>query len=258
MELTITILFGLIIGSFLNVCIYRVPRKMSVVFPQRSFCPKCQAQISWWENIPVLSWLILGAKCRHCREPISGQYPLVELLSALAAAATWIHFGLTPTGLVVYALTAALIVITFIDFEFKIIPDVISFPGMTLGMILGIASQYTGAFDFPVTQSAWDSLVGFLIGAGFFYVISRAYLAATDRVGLGGGDVKLMGMTGAIMGYQSVIPTLFAGSMLGAAVGILTIVVRGGGRHTEIPFGPWLSIGALLYVFADLAFFRIF
>ena len=248
--------FGLIIGSFLNVCIYRVPRKLSVVSPARSYCPPCERQLTALENIPIISWIVLGGKCKTCKTSISGQYPLVEALSALAAAESYLHFGFTPTGAVIYALTAALIVITFIDFEFKIIPNVISYPGITIGLIIGAVSQFTGWFDFPISQSAWDSLLGMYAGGGFFWVIGEIYYRVTKTVGLGGGDVKLMGMTGAVLGLQSVASTIFLGSLLGSVVGIAMILFRGGSRKSEIPFGPWLSLGAILYVFTGVDFFK--
>ena len=262
-ELGFIFLFGLVIGSFLNVVIYRVPRKLSVITPLRSYCPSCNRSLSSWENIPVVSWTLLGGKCRTCKQKISGQYPLVELLAGFAAVGTYLRFGCTPTGAVIVAVLFTLIAITFIDFEFKIIPNVISFPGMTLGLILGIVSQYTGIFTCPwsvdtcpVTQSAFDSLVGFLLGGGFFYAIGVAYLLIAKRVGLGGGDIKLMAMTGAILGWQSVAPTVFAGSLVGAVIGILTMLATGGGRQTEIPFGPYLSLGAVLYIFGEVPFFK--
>lgn len=251
-------IFGLLIGSFLNVCVYRVPRKLSTGRPLRSFCPACETTLAWWHNVPVISWVLLGGKCYFCRARISGQYPLVELLSAVAALAAYVRFDLTPTGVLVYLLCASLIVITFIDLEFKIIPNVISYPGMTIGLCLGIASQYSEWFVWPITQGALDSLLGFLAGGGFFYVIGKIYFLFSKRVGLGGGDIKLLAMTGAILGLSSVPPTIFAGSLFGAVVGLLTIVIKGGGRHTEIPFGPWLALGAITYIFADMPFFRVF
>lgn len=247
---------GLIIGSFLNVVIFRVPRKLSVVYPARSYCPKCSATLSWFENIPVLSWLLLGGKCRHCKIPISGQYPLVELLSGAFAVLTFIRFDATPTALVVYLLCATLVAISFIDLEFRIIPNVISLPGMTFGLILGIASQYTGAFSWPITSGLIDSLVGFLIGGGVFYFIAWIYYLVTKKIGLGGGDIKLLGMTGAILGWESVPQTIVVGSIIGSVVGIAAMIVNKTGRNTEIPFGPWLSLGAVLYIFADIPFFR--
>lgn len=250
-------IFGVVIGSFLNVCIYRIPRGLSVAYPRRSFCPSCQTQLTWIENLPVASWIVQRGKCRSCREPISGQYPLVEVLTALGAVTTYIQFGLTPTGLVLFALCASLITISFIDLEFKIIPNVISYPGITLGLILGISSQYTGIFSPPLTQSAFDSIVGMYAGGGFFYVISLLYYWFTKEVGLGLGDVKLMGMTGAILGWHSVAPTIFLGSLFGSVIGIFCILFRGGSRKSEIPFGPWLSAGALIYAFANPPWFQM-
>ena len=196
-------------------------------------------------------------KCHFCKAKISGQYPLVELLSAFAAAAAALKFGITPTGCIIYALSAALIVITFIDLEFKIIPNVISFPGMIFGLLLGIAAQYTPYFTTPLTESAWDSLLGFLCGGGFFYAIGAVYYICTKRVGLGGGDIKLMSMTGAILGVNSVPPSIFIGSMLGAVIGILLMTIGGNGRHTEIPFGPWLAAGVFAFLYADTSLFQI-
>lgn len=256
--LPIAVILGLLIGSFLNVCIYRVPRKLSVFKPYRSFCPGCEQTLRAWHNIPVISWVVLRGRCGFCKSRISGQYPFVELLSAALAFLSILRFGPTPTAAIVYALSATLLVITFIDLEFKIIPNVISFPGMIFGLLLGIFSQYTGLLLWPLTQSALDSLVGFLLGGGFFYCISLGYYLIAKRVGLGGGDIKLLAMTGAILGVSSVPPTIFAGSLLGAVVGITMMLLKGGGRHTEIPFGPWLSLGALLYMFGDLSIFRFF
>jgi leader peptidase (prepilin peptidase) / N-methyltransferase len=242
-------IFSLCFGSFFNVCIYRIPRKLSIVYPQRSFCPSCNTQLSWSDNIPVFSWLRLLGKCKYCKAKISFQYPLVELLTFLAALATYFTYGITITSLIVFMLLSALIVLTFIDFEFKILPNVITYPGMTFGFILGICSEYLKVFDFPLTQGAIDSLLGFLLGAGSFYFIGEIYYLCTKKVGLGFGDVKLLGMTGAILGWHSVLPTIFSGSVLGAIIGLILISCRGGGRYTEIPFGPWLSLGAILYIF---------
>jgi leader peptidase (prepilin peptidase) / N-methyltransferase len=249
--------FGLIIGSFLNVCIWRIPRHLSLVSPARSFCPKCKTQLSWLENIPLISWSIQSGRCRTCRESISGQYPLVEALSGFGAAASYLHYGFTVSGLIVYALTATLIVITFIDFEFKLIPNVITFPGITMGLWLGVIYNGTNRLDPQLTQGAFDSLVGMLAGGGFFYLIGTFYYMVARRVGLGGGDINLMALVGAVLGWRSIAPTVFAGAAAGAVIGIIAMIVSGKGRRTEIPFGPWLSLGALLYLFADLPFFRL-
>ncbi len=247
-------IFGLLIGSFLNVCIYRIPRRspgeLSVIKPARSFCPSCKHQLEWWENIPVASWLALARKCRYCKEPISWQYPLVEFLSGVAAVASCYWFGLTLTGLLIYALTATLIVISFIDFEFKIIPNVISLPGIVIGLVLGVISEFTSWMSPPLTQGTIDSLVGMLIGGGSLYVIGELYYYTAKREGLGGGDIKLLGMTGAILGWQSLFTTIIVGSMLGAIVGVIWMMIKRGGRQMEIPFGPWLSLGAIFYIFS--------
>lgn len=256
MIICLLIIFGLVIGSFLNVCIYRVPRKLKVNNPRRSFCTSCNAQLHWYENVPVFAWLIQRGRCRHCQAPISGRYPLVELLSALAMVASYVYYGLTPTAAVVYAITAALIVISFIDLDFKIIPNVISLPGICIGLGLGLIGEIAPVFHPPITTGILDSVIGMLAGGGFFFIIGEAYYLCTKSDGLGGGDIKLMGMTGAVLGWQSVAPTIFVGSLCGAVVGIFLIVFRGGNRKLEIPFGPWLSLGALSYLFTDIPFFR--
>lgn len=251
------LILGLVIGSFLNVVIYRVPRKLSVVSPARSYCPRCSTTLSWFENIPVLSWIVLGGRCRHCKARISGQYPLVELLSGVFAILSYLHFGLTITALIVYALSVTLVAISFIDLEFRIIPNVISLPGITIGLLLGITSQFTHAFSWPITTGAIDSLIGMLIGGGIFYFIAWIYYLMTKKIGLGGGDIKLLGMTGAILGWESVPQTIILGSIIGSIVGIGAMLVYKTGRNTEIPFGPWLSLGAILYIFADLPIFSL-
>lgn len=249
------VLFSLCIGSFLTVVVYRVPRKLSIVTPARSFCPQSDKKLTWWENIPVLSYLILGGKSRYTKKAIPFKYPLIEMMTAAFGIATYFRFGLTPTGVIIFCFVCSLIAITFIDLEFLIIPNVISFPGMIFGLLLGICAQYTNYIQLPLTQSAMDSLLGFLCGGGSFYLIGTGYLLATKREGLGGGDVKLLGMTGAILGINSVLPTILSGSLIGAVVGILSIFIKGGDRHSEIPFGPWLSLGAILYIYGGVELF---
>lgn len=256
--LTTVIVYGLCIGSFLNVCIYRLPEKLSVLSPRRSFCPKCGHNITWAENIPVFSWLLLRGKCSSCKERISIRYPLIELLSAVAAAACYYKFGLNLSAILLYILVASLIVITFIDFDHRIIPNRVTFPGMTIGLLMGsIAELFGSPFLPPLTSGALDSLIGFLVGGLFFFVIGEVYYRMSGVVGLGGGDIKLTAMTGAILGYDSLAPTIFGGSLLGALFGLIVMTLSGSGRKTEIAFGPWLAIGTLVYIFWDLPFFRI-
>lgn len=260
MTITIIIIFGLIIGSFLNVCIWRLPRQISVSHPSRSFCPHCETQLTWLENIPVLSWLYLGAKCRTCKSLISGQYPFVEILSAGFALTSYHQYGLTPTGVLIYLLTAALIVITFIDLEFKIIPDLISFPGMIIGLLLSVISQFAPHYGYqifhePIAKNSMESLMGLFAGGGFFYVVGWGYYLFTKRIGLGGGDIKLMGMVGALLGWRGAFETILTGSLLGAFVGIIVMIFSGKGRHTEIPFGPFLALGTVVFLFSGLKMF---
>ena len=257
MDIYLTIFTGLCIGSFLNVCIWRVPRKISVSKPLRSYCPSCEKSLSAWQNIPVLSWLFLRGRCHGCKERIPFRYPLVELLSALCAFLSYREFGGSPLNAVlIYAFLCSLLVISFIDFDHKIIPDVISLPGTTIGLLLGIVSQLTGLLSAPLTAGAMDSLLGMFVGGGFFYLTFYLYYLVTKTSGLGGGDIKLMAFVGATLGWRSILPTIFAGSIAGSIVGVLVMLVKRSGRKTEIPFGPWLSLGAALYVFDVLPFYR--
>ena len=248
---------ALCIGSFLNVCIWRLPRNISVSSPRRSFCPKCGTQLVWWENIPVLSWLILMGKCRTCSNAISIRYPLIEMLTLLIGFYSIYQFGFTINASFVFLLTSTLLVITAIDLDFKIIPNRITFPGMVVGLLMGIVAEYYRPFPFPFTQGALDSLIGFILGGGTFYLINWGYLLATGRSGLGGGDVKLMAMLGAIMGYGCLMTTVFVGSLAGSIIGLLIIVGTNKGRYYEIPFGPWLALGAVAHIFSLVTWFRI-
>ena len=190
---------------------------------------------------------------------------IIELLAAGTGYLTVDIFGVTPTGGVVFVLVLTLIAISFIDLEFRIIPDRISYPGITLGLILGIVSQYTDLFRChpfqhlcPITQGAADTLYGFAAGGNFFWMLGGLYLLVTKIDGLGFGDVKLLAMTGAILGIHSVIPTIMLGSISGSVIGIVVMLVTGQGRRTAIPFGPFLSLGAILYIYFDPAFFRLY
>lgn len=242
-------IFGLAIGSFLNVCIYRVPRKISVGRPVRSFCPECEKQLTWIENIPLVSWLAQRGKCQNCSTKIPFRYPFVEALSMVAAISSYICFRESLTAILVYIILATLIVITFIDLDFKIIPNRITYPGMIIGFIIGLISEFYSPFIWPITTGIIDSLIGFAIGGGFFLSIGWVYYLFTKKVGLGGGDVKLMAMLGAVLGWQSIFPTIFLGSLFGSVIGIFIIYGQKGGRHAEIPFGPWLALGAVIYIF---------
>jgi leader peptidase (prepilin peptidase)/N-methyltransferase len=231
-------LLGLFIGSFLNVCIYRIPRSESIVWPG-SRCPVCGTPIKPWDNIPVLSYLFLRGKCRHCRTRIKLRYPLVEALSALLALALYTRFGLSTVFVIYYLFACALIVVTFIDLDFQIIPDRISLGGIAVGLVL--------VYWLPISYK--DALIGLAVGAGSLMLIIYGYYFLTKRQGMGGGDVKLLGMIGVFTGWQGVAFTIFTASLIGSVVGLTWIAVQGKDMKAAIPFGPFLSLGALIYLF---------
>lgn len=226
-------------GSFLNVCIYRLPRSISLIRP-RSMCPGCKAKIAFYDNVPVASYLWLRGRCRHCGTAISLRYPLIELVSGLFAVAVFIRYGLSWEGIFLYALVAALLVITFIDIDHKIIPDVITYPGIVVGFL---TSLVLGRITYK------ESLFGIILGGGVLLLIALGYYLLTKREGMGGGDIKLLAMIGAFLGWKGVIFTVFVGSAIGTVVGIALALRTEGGRKLAIPFGPFLSLGALLFLF---------
>ncbi len=232
-------LFGLCIGSFLNVCIHRLPLNLSIVRP-RSRCPNCGTPVSGCDNVPVFSYLALGGRCRSCKAPIGIRYPLVELLTGFLAMALFARFGITPACAVFFLFTAVLIVVTFIDLDHRIIPDRISLPGIPLFFFLSLLVPGV---------SFWDALLGILSGGGSLYLVAWGYHAATGQEGMGGGDIKLLAMIGALIGWQGVLFTIFAGSVLGCTVGLALMMHTRKTMKLAIPFGPFLSAGALLYVF---------
>lgn len=231
--------FGALFGSFLNVVIYRLPRGISVV-GGRSQCPHCHETIRWFDNVPLLSWVMLGGKCRRCQWKIPARYPLVETSSAGAAAIAVWRFGATLEAAWVYAFVAIMIAITFIDWEHQIIPDPLSIGGTVLGLI--------GAWvclDVSVVQS----LIGAAVGAGVILAIAFAYKAARKVDGMGGGDVKLMAMVGAFMGWQMVLAVLFLGAVAGSVYGLWLMRRTGGDGKTAVAFGSFLAPAACLMLF---------
>jgi leader peptidase (prepilin peptidase)/N-methyltransferase len=233
-------MFGLCIGSFLNVCIYRLPSSMSIVNPSRSICPQCNNAISFYDNIPVFSYLWLKGRCRHCQAPISLRYPLVELMTGIISVDVFFMFGLTFSGLIYFIFISSLLVITFIDIDHKIIPDVITIPGIPIGLA---ASFVLPAMTFKA------SLLGLLAGGGSLLIVAWTYNLITRKEGMGGGDIKLLGMIGTFIGWKGVLFTIFAASVAGTFVGVLVMLVKGKDLKFAIPFGPFLSIGAMSYLF---------
>lgn len=232
-------LAGALIGSFLNVCIYRLPLEQSVITP-RSRCMACETDVAWFDNLPIISWFLLRGRCRTCGAPYSIRYPLVELLTALLSLLLFLRFGPSLSYLVYGALTAALVVITFIDLDHQIIPDEISLPGIGLGFLA----------SFFLPQPGWfSSLLGIVVGWGSLALVFYGYLWLTGREGMGGGDAKLLAMLGAFLGVAAVPFIIFTSSLVGTVAGLSMMTLQRKGRHLAIPFGPYLALGALLYLF---------
>lgn len=231
--------FGAIIGSFLNVCIARLPDGRSVVSPP-SHCPKCQTYLSWYENIPILSYLVLGGRCRTCKIRISPIYPAVEVLTGALAVALFLRLGPTLAFAGYFAFAAALVVITFIDLDHQIIPDVISLPGIVVGLAFSLVSPLV---------TPLDAILGVLAGGGVLLSVAWLYKTFRGQDGMGGGDIKLLAMIGAFLGWQSIFVTLFVGSVIGSIIGVVVMLYEGSDTKLAIPFGPFLAGGALVYLF---------
>lgn len=230
---------GLVLGSFLNVCIYRLPRQLSISHPRRSFCPDCRQQIRFYDNIPLISWLLLGGRCRYCRESISPRYLLVEFLTGLAFLACYWRFGLTLAMLKYCVLAFLLLGLIFTDAETKLLPDRMTLPGLALGVAFSLvvpvndfASQFLpGVVSLPMSSevssrllSLADSVLGAAVGASFIYGAGAIYLRARGIEGMGFGDVKLMAMIGAFLGVKLTVFTIFTASMAGSIFGLSTIL----------------------------------
>ncbi len=231
--------FGACIGSFLNVCIYRIPEGKSIVHPPSS-CPQCGYLIRFYDNIPILSYLLLRGKCRRCRVSIPLRYPLVELVTGMAGLAAFLKFGLTPATGIYFLFIAVLMVITFIDIDHQIIPDILSLTGIPLFFLL----------SFLIPSISWvDALIGILAGGGILYGVALGYQLLTGRDGMGGGDIKLLAMIGGLIGWQGILFTIFFSSLSGTLIGLLLTLPAGGSMKSRLPFGPFLAAGAVAYVF---------
>ncbi len=230
---------GLIIGSFLNVLIYRIPRRIGFGM-SRSFCPSCKTKISYYDNIPLLSYLILGGKCRHCGGRISLRYPLVELLNGLGYLLFFWHFGPAISFVVYSVLTSILIVIFFIDIEFQIIPDMLTIPGMALGMTASLLPGGIGIMS---------AVIGLAAGGGALYLMALLGDWLFKKESMGGGDIKMAAMLGAFMGWQKIIFIFLASAALGLIISLIVMLFSSRVRTTRvIPFGPYLAIAAILAI----------
>lgn len=231
--------FGLIIGSFLNVVIYRLPKGESLVAP-RSRCPACQTPIWPLDNIPLVSFALLRGRCRVCRAPISWRYPLVEALTGILFGLTIARFGITLEAAFLLAFVGGLVVITFIDLDHQLIPNVITLPGIPLGLLAGLL---VGSPPFL------DRLIGTLAGAGFLYLVLLYGGAIYGQDAMGEGDLNLIAMVGAFLGWRAVAVTMLIGCLTGSAVGLGLIASKRLTRRQHIPFGPFLAVGAVVALF---------
>ena len=252
LTLTFAGLLGVVIGSFLNVCIYRLPRGESIIAP-RSRCVGCLTQLSWFENIPLLSFILLRGRCRHCQRPISWRYPVVELLTALLSVVLLVRFPYLDAYLIYFLLfTAPLLVITFIDLEHLIIPDVISFPGIAIGFA---SSLYLGRTH--LAQASIHSSLGILLGAGSLWLLGWIYERIRGQIGLGLGDVKLAAMLGAFLGAPAILFILLLSALLGTLIGgFLTLLTQRRWRQ-PLPYGPFLALAGWIYLFWGGGYLRI-
>lgn len=245
-------IFGASLGSFANVVIYRFPKGESVVSP-RSRCPHCGKMIAWFDNIPVLSWLCLLGKCRGCRKTISWRYPLVEMIVGVLFVALFNYVGWNWNLAEYLVFSFMLVVASFIDFDHMILPDVITLPGILLGLL--------GAWLNPA-RDIEAALVGAFLGGGFLWLTAKTYEILRKQEGLGGGDIKLMAWVGAILGWKAIPFVILVGSLFGSTVGFVLAFQRKEGLKTAIPFGPYLAGATLAYIFGGdkIAewYFRIF
>ena len=232
-------LFGALIGSFLNVCIYRLPRHESVAWPG-SHCPACSHPIAWYDNIPIVSYLVLAGRCRYCAARIPLRYPVVEALNALGYVGLLWFFGPSWPAVAYGLLYSSLLVVAGTDLSHKIIPNVITFPGIVVGLI-------SAATILPL--GLMNGLIGLLVGGGILWLLAWASPYLFGKEGMGGGDIKLLAMIGAFLGWKPALMTIMVGSFLGSLVGITLIATRVIKREDYIPFGPFLVCGALVALF---------
>jgi|GEM_PF-171870 len=280
--LLLSAVFGAVIGSFLSVCIYRIPfhksvgllqdlkeqasaeenaleeyvpahalrhAELSINSPQRSECLDCGHQLSWWQNIPILSFILLLGKCHFCKAKISARYPLVELTSTLMALLSVVQFGFTIAALVTFIVCATFLVIALIDYDWYIIPDIISYPSAGIAILLVAINQFFPYLPAPYAANLTQAALGILCGAGFLWSVAFLYLKIRKQEGLGFGDVKLLVVIGALFGPGGAFFTIFMGSVLGTIGGVAMILMRGRSMAHPLPFGPFLLAATVVYIF---------
>jgi leader peptidase (prepilin peptidase)/N-methyltransferase len=234
-QLGILVLLGLAVGSFLNVCIHRIPRGQSLVRPG-SACPHCGYALRWFDNIPVISYASLLGRCRKCRAPISIRYPIVELMTTALFVVHGMVFGWTPLLVPRLIFGCILVVLFAIDLEHHLLPNVLTLPGVALGLIASAV----------LPPGLVDALIGVLVGGGVLWLIGEAYYRYSGHEGMGGGDVKMLAMIGAFLGWKLVLVTLVLSSFVGSIVGVAVIAWKRGGMKYALPYGTFLALGALV------------
>ncbi|MHC1727412.1 MAG: A24 family peptidase [Syntrophobacteraceae bacterium] len=238
-------IMGCIFGSFYNVVIYRLPLKESLVHPG-SRCPACGHAVAAYDNIPVLSFLLLGGKCRNCKAGIALRYPLVEAAAGLLALLLFRRYGFHPQFAVEFIFCSMLLIIALIDLDTFLIPDVLSLSGIVLGL----------TFSFFTPRLTWtDSLLGIFLGGGLLYAIAAGYALLRKKEGMGGGDIKLLGMIGAFIGWEGVLFTVLCASITGTIIALPLMLRKGTNMGSALPFGPFLSLGAICYIFWGRLFY---
>ncbi len=256
-------ILGSVVGSFLNVCIYRLPREESIVYPP-SRCTSCGSGIRFYHNIPILGYLILKGRCADCGQAISPRYPVVEFISGVALSGTFFRFGFSLDTLFYTILIYMLIVITLIDLKHMIIPNVITVPGAVIGLLYNAlmtdwerSRDLLGAFSFSLENffgvlnevPFLDSVFGLIIGGGLLFLVAFLYVIIRKTEGMGMGDVKLLAMIGAFLGWKGVVFVMLVSSLLGTLTGLAIILYKKGDLKYALPFGPFLSIAAVIYIF---------
>ena len=259
MELALALVFGLVIGSFLNVVIIRLPQGISISTP-RSRCPQCNELIHWYDNVPVLSYVLLGGRCRRCKKKISARYPSIETLCGIVSALLYLKLGLTVEWGIFLAFCGALIVLAFIDLDHRILPDPITLNGIWIGVLTSVylaqpspliarlfrSAGIEGAS--PRVMALTASVFGAIVGGGLLWAVAEAYLRLRGIEGMGFGDVKMMAMVGAFLGAPLALLTIMLGSLLGSIVGLIFIRFANKTRQYELPFGTFLSFAGIVAV----------
>jgi leader peptidase (prepilin peptidase)/N-methyltransferase len=259
MELALALVLGLVIGSFLNVCIARLPHDMSVSLP-RSHCPNCKKAIVFYDNIPILSYLILGGRCRHCRKKIAARYPAVEGVTGLMSVLLYLKFGLSLEWGIYLVFCGAILVLALIDVEHRILPDVITLNGIWVGFIVSAVLAQPNGFVTRILR--WIGLdisnpriiaiigsgLGVVVGGGLLWCVGEAFYRIRGIEGMGFGDVKMMAMVGAFLGAPLTLFTIMMGSLLGSVIGLALIRFGGKTREYELPFGTFLGFAAIVAV----------